>query len=348
MTRPRVLLALAAAAPLLAFAVGAGAQSGGDGARSGSGAQAETGPGIPQAGEGERTAPAVCVARLRASSADAGEGAPRLADVCADLAREIESGEWAPALAPIGPGELTARTFQDLVDVMAHYERRPYATSLAVDELDAVVESLRPFQPVAELSLWDRLREWIRKRLGLDEPGRGGGLIDWLSSLSIPDEWVRTIVYVLAITIVIGVLVVAVNELRVSGVLGRRAGGRDGATTRRVPAWATRMPPTIGAVKGAPPARQPVLLMTLLLERLQERFGERVRESLTHRELVAAAATLGLRTHGELAAVAGAAERVTYAGWRPGPAELEPVIAQGEAVLGELEGEREHDTANPQ
>lgn len=346
MTRPGVVLALAAAA-LLAFAVGAGAQLGGDDARSGARARIEAGPGAPQPDAAGRSTPAECVARLRAASADAGEGAPRLVDVCADLAREIESGDWAPALAPIGPGELTARPFQDLVEVMAHYERRPYAAGLELEELDAVVESLRPFQPVAELSLWDRFRDWIRKQLGLDEPSSGGGLIEWLRSLSIPEEWARMIVYVIAVTIVIGVLVVAVNELRVSGVLGGDAGGRNGRTPRGEPAWVKRMPPTVEAVKRSPPARQPVLMLTLLLERLQGRFGERVRDSLTHRELASAAATLGVRTHGELEAVAGAAERVTYAGWRPEPAEVEPVIAQGLAVLDELDADREQDTANP-
>src|SRR5690606_2782399 len=81
--------------------------------------------------------------------------------------------------------------------------------------------------------------------------------------------------------------------------------------------------------------------------RRQGRFGERVRAGVTHRELASAAATLGVRTHGELEAVAGAAERVTYAGWRPEPAEVEPVIAQGLAVLDELDADREQDTANP-
>src|SRR5690606_2782398 len=83
--------------------------------------------------------------------------------------------------------------------------------------------------------------------------------------------------------------------------------GRNGRTPRGEPAWVKRMPPTVEAVKRSPPARQPVLMLTLLLERLQGRFGERVRDSLTHRELASAAATLGVRTHGELEAVAGAA-----------------------------------------
>src|SRR5690606_8716237 len=98
---------------------------------------------------------AECAARLRAASrADAGQNTPRLADVCADLAEAIESGVWGGALGPVGAEDLSARSFEELVDLMAYYERAPSETTLADDELAAVVESLRPFEPVPEQSLW--------------------------------------------------------------------------------------------------------------------------------------------------------------------------------------------------
>lgn len=317
MTRAGAALVLVLAALLLAPAFDASAQS-------------RTGPG--------RSAAAECAERLRAASEDgSSEGAPRLADVCADLAEQLDYGEWAPALGSIGAGELTARPFRELVDLMGHYERRPHATGLAIDELEAVVDALRPFEPVAELSLWDRIREWLRKRLGLDERDDGGGLLAWLRNLSIPDAWIRTIVYVLGITVVIGALVVAVNELRLSGVLGGRGSRRDGRKDGEVPPWAKRVPLTYDAVKRAPPVRQPALLLGLLVERLRGRFGDAVRDSLTHRELAAAAETLGVRRRDELEAVASAAERVTFSGWRPEPSDAERVLAQGKAVLDELE-----------
>lgn len=327
MIRRGVVLVLVLVAPLLALAERAGAQS---------------------VGAPTLAAAADCAVRLRAASASGeAEGVPRLADVCANLAREIDAGDWAETLGVMRAGNLTSRPFEELVDVMGHYERRPFATGLAVEELGAVVESLRPFEPMAELSLWDRLREWLRERLGLDDSSSGGGLIDWLRNLSIPDEWVRTIVYVLGITIVIAALVVVANELRVRGVFGDRGGARRREAAGIVPAWEKRMPLSLDVVTRAPPTRQPALLLAMLVERLRTRFGEGVRDSMTHRELAAAASALGLRRSGELEAVASAAERVTFAGWRPEPVDVEPVIAKGKAALDELDAHPETATASP-
>lgn len=291
--------------------------------------------------EAERAA--VCAGRLRAASeVDEAPEELRLADVCADFADEIESGAWGDALGSTSAEELSARPFEELAELMAHYQQAPSETGLAVEELAAVVESLRPFEPVAELSLWERIRDWIREALGLDEATGAGGIIAWLRNLSIPAEWVRTIFYVLGITVVIAALIVAVNELRVGGLLGGGdAGPRDSGRLRPAPAWATRVPLTLEGVRRAPTANQPALLLAMLVERLRTRFGDGIRDSLTHRELSAAAGPLGLRRRNELDAVVSAAERVTFAGWRPDPADVEPVFSQGKAVLEELESERE-------
>lgn len=323
MTLQRAVLAFVLAAPLLAPAGNAGAQS--------------IAPAVPTAAE--------CAARLRAASeADDAQEAPRLADVCAPLAEEIESGAWGSVLGSTGAEELSARPFEELVEVIAHYEEQPGDADLAVAELASVVESLRPFEPVAELSMWERLRNWLRERLGFDDASGGGGLFAWLRTLSIPEQWIRTIVYVLGITVVIAALVVVANELRVNGVFDGGAGPRDRRRSGPAPAWATRAPLTLEGVRRAPPGKQPGLLLRMLVERLHGRYGDAVRASLTHRELAAAAGSLGVRHRDELDAVVSAAERVTFAGWRPGPGDVDAVLSQGEAVLEELEAERDAST----
>lgn len=280
-----------------------------------------------------------CAARLRAATAAAPAAVepPKLAEICSDLALELGSGEWASALAGVSIGDLTARPFQELVDLIAEYARMPDARRLASDDLASIVETLRPFESVAESSLWDRARGWLEERLGFDEAGSGGGLIGWLRTLSIPETWLRTVVYVLGFTIALAALVIVVNELRIAGVLGSGSPGRDRAAVGQLPAWAKRVPLSFDGVRRAPAARQPGLLLALCVERLRARFGDAVPDSLTHRELSAAASGLGLRRQAELDAVASAAERVTFGGWRPAPGDVESVMQHGKAVLEELD-----------
>lgn len=328
MIRSGVLLLSILAAHIFAFAEPARAQS-------------VVAPSLPAAA-------AECAARLRAASAPGEvEAVPRVADICPSVARELEEGTWAETLGAIRAGQLTSRPFAELVDLMGQYERSAFSTGPALEQLDEIVESLRPFEPKAEPSLWGRVRQWLRERLGFDDSNDGGGLIEWLRNLSIPDEWVRTIFYVLGITIVLAVLVVVANELRVRGVFGNPAGARARGAAGVVPAWEKRMPLSLDVVTRAPPTRQPALLLAMLVERLRARFGDDVRDSMTHRELAAAASVLGVRRSGELKAVLSAAERVAFAGWRPDPADIEPVIANGKAVLDELDGDREPATASP-
>jgi len=190
------------------------------------------------------------------------------------------------------------------------------------------------------------LSEWLKERLGFGDSG-SGGLVEWLRNLPIPDEWVRTLVYVLGITIVVAALIVALNELRVSGVLGRGAQPRGTSRTGLVEAWTSSIPRSLDAVRKAPTAQQPVLLLALLVERLRTRYGEQVRDSMTHRELVSAADAFSIERRGDFAAVVSAAERVTYASWRPDADEVEPVLSKGRGVLDELESAAPAGPADP-
>jgi hypothetical protein len=74
---------------------------------------------------------------------------------------------------------------------------------------------------------------------------------------------------------------------------------------------------------------------------LRSRHAALVRESSTHRELVAAARRQGLKFAASLGAVAAAAEGVTFGDRLPGSTELEAVLRQGKSVLRDLDVEPE-------
>src|SRR5690606_10567494 len=150
-------------------------------------------------------AAAACAERLRsaeqrAERADDGEKAVRLAEVCADLAAELEARVWGEALVSTSAEDLSARSFGELVKLIEHYERTGSETSaFRVDELARIVESFGALDPVAELSPWERIVRFVRQRLGLDENGDASRLLNWLRRIAIPDEWQRGIVATLGI-----------------------------------------------------------------------------------------------------------------------------------------------------
>jgi hypothetical protein len=273
------------------------------------------------------------------ASPAAAEAQPVLGDVCPDLADAIDSGGWGALLDSGTAHALDARSFAQLIERVERYERAPAsAPRPSATELAAVVASFRPFEPVPQLSLWDRMVRWIEQRLGLDRMQPGDRLIAWLRSLSIAD-WGRVVVFIVAVVVALGVLVgmalAAARMLREGSQRGftpraRRANERhDGASPAAAadPAdW-----------RHAPVRRRPALMLAMLVERLRSRTRNGLRDSLTHRELIAAAADLAAPQRASFESVAAAAERVTFADWSPAADDIEPVLARGEALLDELE-----------
>jgi hypothetical protein len=86
-------------------------------------------------------------------------------------------------------------------------------------------------------------------------------------------------------------------------------------------------------VRRAPLARRPGLLFALLVAQLRRRSAAAIGDSLTHRELLGVAGTLGAAEGETFRTVVEAAERATFGGWRPAEAEMESLLARGEMLL---------------
>src|SRR5262249_45597702 len=143
----------------------------------------------------------------------------------------------------------------------------------------------------------------------------------------------RYLVLLLGVVLVAATAVVVVNELRVAGVL---AGGVLGKYTQLAQSAADSpdaRPRDLADVASAPFARRPVLLLALVLDRLRARGRVPLRDRLTHRELLRAAAGLSAEQSAAFAAIVGAAERVTFADWRPEERDVEGLVATGRTLL---------------
>jgi hypothetical protein len=285
------------------------------------------------------------VAELPAVGPDdaaAGEltGPPRLGDVCPELALAINEGAWGEALVDASAEDLSWSAFEELARLVASYERpaQPPGQALSPESLDDVLAALELREPETELTLWQRIRKWFDEQLGSRDSRAGRWIEDWLGNLSVPERVVRLLLIVLGAVLVIATAAVVVNELRIAGVL---AGGalRKYSPLARAATNEARVS-DFDDIARAPLARRPGLLLLLVLDRLRARGKAPLRDSLTHRELVAAAHGLSVEQSDALRTVATAAEHATFGGWRPDERDVDDVVARGRALVASLADER--------
>jgi hypothetical protein len=290
-----------------------------------------------------------CLARIEqriadTDDADAGagdvSGPARLGDVCPELAAAIGEGAWGAALIDVSAEDLTGNAFGELARLVAGYERpaEQAGQPLSAESLDAVLAALNLREPDAQPGLWERLRKWLGEQFGAQDGPRGKWIEDWLGKMSLPERFVRYLLIALGTALVITTVAVVMNELRIAGVL---AGGALRKYSPLAARGADDVPARdFGALARAPLARRPALLLLLVLDRLRERARLPLRDSLTHRELVAAAGSLSADQSDALRTVAGAAERATFGGWQPAEHEVDAVVARGRTLVASLGEER--------
>jgi len=277
-----------------------------------------------------------CVDEIRQQRlADADEEAPRLGDVCAELAAAIDAGPWGRALSEVSADQLSANEFLELTALVAVYERSGTGDfALRPETLDESLAALKLEKPLAELTIWERIQRWFDEQFGSRDADARSWLDKWLEHLSLSERIVRYLVVVLGLVLVVATVIVVANELRVAGLLGRGVLGKYAPLEPSAREPADERPRDLDDVARAPLARRPVLLLRLVLERLRTRGRPPpLRDSLTHRELLRAAVGLSAEQNAAFAAVVGAAERATFSDWRPQEREVEGIVASGRALL---------------
>jgi len=264
-----------------------------------------------------------------------------LADVCPEFASALDDNSWGKAIAGVSADELGTSAFVELTNLVDKYER-PGAGERAVSSpraaaLDDVLAELK-LEKAPPLTLWERIQQWYDEHFGARGDEARGWLEQWLQRFAPSERLVSYFVIVLGIVLVAVTVAIVYNELRVAGVLAGGVLRKYSPLTPATPDSDPERPRNFDDVARAPLARRPALLLALVLERLRARGVPLLRDSLTHRELLGAA-RLSPQQSAAFGAVLDAAERVTFADWRPAEADVDSVLARGKQLLSSLAAE---------
>jgi hypothetical protein len=286
--------------------------------------------------EGLRSTDAEPVARRNTETTSL----PTIGDLCPEFAAALAENPWGKALAGLAPGDLETSAFVQLTTLVARYEGPPdgsgRSAAPSAAALDDALAELKLDKPAA-LTIWQRIQQWYDEHFGANGDEAGGWLEKWLQRFAPSQTLINYVVIVLGLVLVAATAAIVHNELRIAGVF-RGAALRKYSSLAEPPASEPERPRDFADVAGAPLARRPVLLLALVVERLRARGLLASRESLTHRELLGAA-RLSAPQSAAFGAVLDAAERVTFADWRPDERDVDPVLARGRELLASLPAE---------
>lgn len=288
-----------------------------------------------------------CVAKIKtlrafdvAPAAQQNGSSPTLGEVCPDVADALAHNPWGEALAGVSPGDLETSAFIELTALVAGYQlkpdvdRRPLPGAAALDDVLAGLKLDKPAAP----TIWQRIQQWYDDHFGASDDAARGWLGTWLRQFAPSERLVSYAVIILGIVLVAATIAIVHNELRVAGFFGGGILRKYSLLAQSASESEPDKPPDFDDVARAPLARRPVLLLALVLERLRARGVLPLRDSLTHRELLRAA-RLSTQQNAAFGAVLDAAERVTFADWRPEEQDVGRVLAHGRELLSSLPAE---------
>jgi hypothetical protein len=273
-----------------------------------------------------------CISRL---NPDVDVGYQRIAVRCPELIRRLEQSVWSGWLPPDWkqPGnDLSAGGLRELRDLLAResalHER---ARAPSLEPLPDILAGLAP--PHHEVSgWWDRAKAWLHETFQRREQTADP---DWLTRMA--DEigpfqrFVELISYIALTLVIVLAVFIVVNELRVSGVLGRLRGRfahRNVLPTRlqgNDPAW--------DDVQAAPLRQQPRLLLERVVARLTEDSCLPPARGLTVHELTRAARLPDENDRNRFAELARTAEHVRFSSAEIPNDVLAAAVVNGRALL---------------
>ena len=273
-----------------------------------------------------------CIRRL---NPDVDVGYQRIAARCPELIRRLEQSGWSGWLPSDWkrPGnDLSAGSLRELRELLTRestLRERSHAPSL--ERLPDVLASLaRPHQEAS--GWWARAKAWLHEVFERrEQTADNGWLTRMIDEIGPFQAYVELISYIALALVVVLAVYILVNELRVSGVLGRLRGRF--AHQNVLPTRLQDDAPARDEVQGAPLRQQPRLLLELIVARLTEDSCLPPARGLTVHELTRAARLPDENDRNRLAELARTSERVRFSSAEVPNDVIAAAVANGRALL---------------
>lgn len=258
-------------------------------------------------------------------------GYKRIAARCPGLGATLEQspwGAWLPASWKEPDNLLNAEGLRALRAALVRESAAvPAGRALHPERVGAVLERIRK-PGHAEEGLWARIKRWLRALFTPQPQSDSGWLRRLFGDVSVDKATLRLIAALSIALLVVLAGAVVVNELRVAGLLRRRAARSAAPNTGRVVRG-----PALVAVEGA----EPGLLLELIAARLVAQDRLPPARAFTVRELVQRAQLRDASERTRLAELAAVSERLRYATGGVAAPVLEATLRGGRELLASLE-----------
>jgi hypothetical protein len=263
-------------------------------------------------------------------------GFVRITARCPELARDIQSSDWA-AWLPEGwnaaDNSLSARSLAALrMLVVRERDLRSSKNKLDVAQLRAILaEFAAPDRPPQ--GWWARLQNWLREVLARSERDQGtSSFARVVGHISLSEAVLAVASYGTFALVVLLAGYIVVNEWRIAGM--RRRPSRAAVAHNA----ATLAPQLLSwdVIERAALPERPRMLLQLLAARLTATRRLPAATALTARELARGAQLADTQDQERLAEVAAASERLLFSDEAPEPASLIAVMRRGRELLERL------------
>jgi len=273
-----------------------------------------------------------CLAKL-----DAGldVGYARIAERCPELTPALTRSPWA-AWLPAGwdkaDNELSAQGLSELRALLARAQETPaLSRAPGTESVHAILASLKA-QEQARENWWTRFKAWLRGLFAPRAQSERGWFERLFGRLQPSEAVARVIVWCVLGAVVLLAGGVVANELRVAGLLRRRARVAAGQS-----APGAHVGLTLPDVEAASPRQQAGMLLELIAARLGEQGRLPPARAFTAREVARTARLRDEAERARLAELARVSERVRYSDEEVAPASLGGALLGGRELLAALE-----------
>jgi hypothetical protein len=264
----------------------------------------------------------------------AASGVAALKSACPQLEDALKSVGLDRMLYEGWQQHLNRDALRDLVRLVERYGGSKPGRSPDMSALPGVLAALARDQTPLPTSWWGAFKTWL-KAWWSRHSDSFSWLDRWLEHLGQSASLFNVISYSLLAVVAAVALAVVVNELKAGGLLRP---GRRSARTPRV-AWESASAAESAAAEEAQPqslGRRLTDLLRMLVNRMMQTRRLEAERSLTHRELVARGIFDSESQRAVFAAVAGAAESITYGSMNVETDDLDVVLGQGRVLLTQL------------